>query len=69
VTTLSYDPARRADLGGGRGDVTVKSSTITATVHRLGAQDTVAAKLQLIDATDTVLASAPVPAPKASTDL
>ncbi|MDI1366408.1 MAG: LamG domain-containing protein [bacterium] len=69
LTQPGDDPARRADLGVGRGDVTVKGSTITVHVHSLGAQDTVAAKLELIDASDQVLASAPVPALKAPTDL
>jgi hypothetical protein len=69
LTTPGDDPAKRADLGVGRGDVTVKGSAITAKVHSLGAQDTVAAKLELVDAANKVLASAPVPALKAPTDL
>lgn len=63
------DPAKRADLGVGRGDVTVKGSTITAKVHSLGAQDAAAATLELVDALGKVLATAPVPALKAPTDL
>lgn len=63
------DPAKRADLGVGRGDVTVKGSTVTAIVHSLGAQDAGAAKLELVDASGKVLASAPTPALKAPRDL
>lgn len=63
------DPAKRADLGVGRGDVTVKGSTLTAIVHSLGAQDAAPAKLELVDAAGTVLASAPTPGLKAPRDL
>jgi hypothetical protein len=69
LTTPGDDPAKRADLGVGRGDVTVKGSAIIAKIHSLGAQDAVAAKLQLVDAVGKVLATAPVPALKAPTDL
>jgi hypothetical protein len=50
LTTAGDDPAKRADLGVGRGDVTVKGFAVTAKVHSLGAQDAVAAKLELVDA-------------------
>ncbi len=69
LTPAGDDPARRADLGVGRGDVTVKGSAITAKVHSLGAQNAAAAKLELIDASGKVLDSAPIPALKAPTDL
>jgi hypothetical protein len=42
LATAGDDPAKRADLGVGRGDVTVKGSAITAKVHSLGAQDAAA---------------------------
>ena len=67
--TAGDDPARRADLGVGRGDVVVKGSAITAKVHSLGAQDAAPARLELVDATGKVLASAGVPALKAPLDL
>ncbi|MDR6627044.1 hypothetical protein J2728_003371 [Caulobacter segnis] len=63
------DPAKRADLGVGRGDVVVKGAAVTATVHSLGAQDAAPAKLELVDAAGKVLASAPTPALKAPRDL
>lgn len=63
------DPAKRADLGVGRGDVMVKGSTVTAVVHSLGAQDAAPARLELVDAADKVLASAPTPTLKAPRDL
>jgi len=63
------DPAKRADLGVGRGDVVVKGSAVTATVHSLGAQDASPAKLELVDAAGKVLASAPIPPLKAPRDL
>jgi hypothetical protein len=69
LATAGDDPARRADLGVGRGDVTVKGSTVTAVVHSLGAQDAAPAKLELVDAAGKVLASAPTPALKAPRDL
>lgn len=69
LVTAGDDPARRADLGVGRGDVVVKGSTISATVHSLGAQDAQAARLELVDAAGKVLASAPTPALKAPLDL
>jgi hypothetical protein len=63
------DPAKRADLGVGRGDVVVKGSAVTAIVHSLGAQEAAPAKLELVDASGRVLASAPTPALKAPRDL
>lgn len=63
------DPAKRADLGVGRGDVSVKGGVVTAIVHSLGAQDAAPAKLDLVDASGKVLASAPTPALKAPRDL
>lgn len=69
LTTPGDDPAKRADLGVGRGDVTVKGSTVTAKVHSLGAQDAQAAKLQLVDMSGKVLTSAAIPALKAPRDL
>ena len=63
------DPAKRADLGIGRGDVTVKGNTITAKVHSLGAIDTGPARLELVDAADRLLTSAPIPTLKAPVDL
>jgi len=67
--TAGDEPARRADLGIGRGDVAVKGATVTATVHSLGAQDAAPAKLELVDASGKVLASALTPALKAPLDL
>ena len=67
--TAGDDPAKRADLGIGRDDVAMKGSAIAATVHSLGAQDATAAKLELVDTSGKVLASAPTPALKAPTDL
>jgi hypothetical protein len=69
LTTPGDDPAKRADLGVGRGDVTVKGLIVTAKVHSLGAQDSAAAKLELVDAANKVLGSAPIPVLKAPTDL
>lgn len=69
LATPGDDPAKRADLGIGRGDVVVKGSAITATVHSLGAQDAAAAKLELVDASGKVLDSAAIPALKAPLDL
>jgi hypothetical protein len=69
LTTPGDDPSKRADLGVGRGDVTVKGAGVTAKVHSLGARDAAASKLELVDASGKVLASAPVPALKAPTDL
>ncbi|PVM88140.1 hypothetical protein DDF62_15280 [Caulobacter radicis] len=69
LATPGDDPAQRADLGVGRGDVSVKGSTITAKVHSLGAQDATASKLELVDGSGKVLASAAVPALAAPKDL
>jgi hypothetical protein len=69
LVTAGDDPAKRADLGIGRGDVTVKGSAITATVHSLGAQDAAPAKLELVDAAGKVLDTGSVPALKAPLDL
>lgn len=69
LMTLGDDPALRADLGVGRGDVTVNGTSITAKVHSLGAIDAAPARLELIDAADRVLTSAPVPSLKAPADL
>lgn len=69
LTRAGDDPPQRADLGVGRGDVVVKGSAVTATVHSLGAQDAAPAKLELVDAKGKVLASAPTPALKAPRDL
>ena len=69
LATAGDDPAKRADLGIGRGDVVVKGAGVTATVHSLGAQDAAAAKLELVDASGKVLDSAAIPALKAPTDL
>jgi hypothetical protein len=63
------DPARRADLGVGRDDVTAKGSVVTAKVHSLGAQDAAAARLELVDAAGMVLDTAATPALKAPVDL
>jgi hypothetical protein len=68
-TAAGDDPARRADLGLGRGDVAVAGSTVTAKVHSLGAQDAAAARVELVDAAGKVLDSAAVPPLKAPTDL
>ncbi|ENZ80798.1 hypothetical protein OR37_03232 [Caulobacter vibrioides OR37] len=67
--TAGDDPAQRADLGVGRGDIAVNGATVTATVHSLGAQDATAARLELVDASGKVLDSAPTPALKAPKDL
>ncbi|MEH0199117.1 LamG-like jellyroll fold domain-containing protein [Caulobacter sp. CCNWLY153] len=69
LATPGDEPSQRADLGIGRGDVTVKGSAITAKVHSLGAQDAQASKLELVDAAGKVLASAAVPALAAPKDL
>lgn len=69
LATAGDDPAKRADLGIGRGDVVVKGAGVTATVHSLGAQDAAAAKLELVDASGKVLDSAAIPALKAPTNL
>ncbi|MBI1682444.1 LamG domain-containing protein [Caulobacter hibisci] len=69
LATAGDDPARRADLGVGRGDVAVKGSAITAKVHSLGAQDAAASRLELVDAAGKLLASAAVPALAAPKDL
>jgi hypothetical protein len=69
LVTAGDDPAKRADLGIGRGDVTTKGSAVTVTVHSLGAQDAAPAKLELIDAAGKVLDTAVVPALKAPLDL
>lgn len=69
LVTAGDDPAKRADLGVGRGDVTVKGSAVTAKVHSLGAQDAAAARLELLDASGKVLNSAAIPALKAPVDL
>ncbi|MET0337263.1 MAG: LamG domain-containing protein, partial [Caulobacter sp.] len=69
LTTPGDAPERRADLGVGRGDVTVKGRTVTAVVHSLGAADTAPASVELVDAAGKVLASAAVPALEAPADL
>ncbi len=69
LTKAGDDPARRADLGVGRGDVTLKGSVVTAKVHSLGAQDTSAAQLELVGASGQVLATAAIPPLKAPRDL
>jgi len=69
LTAAGDNPAARADLGVGRGDVTVKGSGVTAKIHSLGALDAAAARLELVDATGKVRGSAPTPALKAPTDL
>ena len=69
LVTAGDDPAKRADLGIGRGDVVVKGSSVTAKVHSLGAQDAAAARLELVDASGKVLNSAAIPALKAPLDL
>lgn len=69
LTKAGDDPARRADLGVGHGDVTLKGSVVTAKVHSLGAQDTSAAKLELLGASGQVLATAAIPPLKAPRDL
>lgn len=67
--TAGDDPAKRADLGVGRGDVMVKGSTVIAKVHSLGAQDARAAKLELVDAAGKTLATSAIPPLKAPLDL
>ena len=67
--TAGDDPAKRADLGVGRGDVMVKGSTVIAKVHSLGAQDAQAAKLELVDAAGKTLAASAIPPLKAPLDL
>ncbi|HWT51927.1 MAG TPA: LamG domain-containing protein, partial [Caulobacter sp.] len=69
LTKAGDDPAKRADLGVGRGDVVVKGGAITAKVHSLGAQDAAPAKLELVDTSYKVLDSAVVPALEAPLDL
>jgi hypothetical protein len=49
--------------------VSVKGAAITAKVHSLGAQDAKASRLELVDASGKVLASAAVPALAAPRDL
>jgi len=67
--TPGDDPAKRADLGIGRGDVVVKGASISAKIHSLGAQDAQAARLELVDASGKTLDSAAIPALKAPRDL
>lgn len=69
LTKAGDDPAQRADLGVGRGDVTVKGSTVTARVHSLGAHDTATARLDLVDQAGKVLNTAAIPSLKAPRDL
>ncbi|ALL15303.1 hypothetical protein AQ619_10570 [Caulobacter henricii] len=69
LKTPGDDPAGRADLGVGRGDVTVKDSRVSVAIHSLGAKDALAARLDLIDAAGQVIASTPTPALKAPADL
>ena len=59
----------RPDLGIGRDDVTARGRRVTVTVHSLGAADTRPATVKLLDGRGKTLASAPVPALKAPTDL
>ncbi|MEK6336219.1 MAG: LamG-like jellyroll fold domain-containing protein [Acidobacteriota bacterium] len=59
----------RPDLGIGKDDVVVAGSTITVTVHSLGAVDSPAAELALVSADGRVLASAMVPGLRAPLDL
>jgi hypothetical protein len=69
LATAGDDPAKRADLGIGRGDAVVKGASATVKVHSLGAQDAAAARLELVSADGKVLSSAAVPALKAPKDL
>ncbi|MDG2520261.1 LamG domain-containing protein [Caulobacter segnis] len=69
LTSPGDAPERRADLGIGRGDVTVKGRTVTAVVHSLGAADTNPAMVELVDAQGAVLAKGAIPALKAPADL
>jgi len=69
LATPGDDPAGRADLGIGRGDATIKGRSLQVRVHSLGAQASLAARLQLEDGTGMVLDTAPVPALKDPTDL
>ncbi|MGO8758204.1 MAG: LamG-like jellyroll fold domain-containing protein [Terracidiphilus sp.] len=59
----------RPDLGIDPGDVKVSGSTMTVTVHSLGAVDAPASKLVLRDRSGKTLATASVPALKAPLDL
>ncbi|MBO9708774.1 MAG: LamG domain-containing protein [Caulobacter sp.] len=68
-TKAGDDPSARADLGVGRGDVAARGSTLSVTVHSLGAQDAKAARLDLVDAAGKVLSSAAIPALAAPSDL
>ncbi len=59
----------RPDLGIGKDDVVVQGRKVTVTVHSLGAMDTPATTLALLDGAGKVLATVPVPALKAPLDL
>ena len=59
----------RPDLGISRDDVVVGEKNISVTVHSLGAKDTQASNLSLVDRDGKILASAPVPRLEAPLDL
>ncbi|TWB80356.1 concanavalin A-like lectin/glucanase superfamily protein [Nitrospirillum amazonense] len=59
----------RPDLGIGRDDVRVEKGVLHATVHSLGGAAAPAGILSLVDASGTVVATAPVPALAAPLDL
>ena len=63
------DPASRADIGIGTDDIALKGRNLTLTVHSLGAKDTPGGTAMLEDGSGRVLASAPIPAIAAPTDL
>ncbi|HJZ80861.1 MAG TPA: hypothetical protein VKD91_10965, partial [Pyrinomonadaceae bacterium] len=59
----------RPDLGIGTDDLVIRGSTVSVTVHSLGAVDAPASKLSLLDADGKVVASVTVPPLKAPLDL
>ena len=59
----------RPDLGIGREDIRLSARTLSVTVHSLGAVDAPASRVVVRDAAGREIASAPVPAIKAPTDL
>jgi hypothetical protein len=61
--------ATRPDLGVGSADVVVNGDTLSVTVHSLGAKPVRSGTVTLLAADGKVLASAPVPALAAPTDL
>ncbi|GAA0566426.1 LamG domain-containing protein [Rhizomicrobium electricum] len=61
--------ADRPDLGIGEDDVVLTADTVEVTVHSLGAKPAEGGKIELLDAKGKVVATAPVPALAAPTDL